>query len=373
MSTNTLLGGEIARGLGGESRVKWPLRRSSDLFELRYGKALVASSRRPGRVPVFGTNGQTGTHDTPLFAGPGVIIGRKGAGHLGVHWTDEDYWVIDTAYSLVPDADIDLKYAYYLLKYVGLNHLKHGTSNPSLTREAFGAQYFPVPPIDEQVLIAETLSAIDDKIDANSRTVAQALTLARALFESSLAQGTRTAQVGAVSEFHNRRRVPLSRREREQRPGAVPYYGATGVFGYVDEALFDEILVLVGEDGSVVREDGGPMLQYIWGKAWINNHAHAITGLIVSTELLFLALDRADIRPIMTGAVQAKVSMGNLKSVGLRLPVGKALDVLELALAPVFSLYRSRINESAQLRKTRDALLPELLSGRLRVSIQESA
>ena len=115
MLSSALTGGDIARGLGGKSRVRWPLQRSSDLFELRYGKALVASSRRPGQVPVFGTNGQTGTHDTPLFTGPGVIIGRKGVGHLGVHWTDDDYWVIDTAYSLVPKADVDLKFAYYLL------------------------------------------------------------------------------------------------------------------------------------------------------------------------------------------------------------------------------------------------------------------
>jgi type I restriction enzyme S subunit len=227
----------------------------------------------------------------------------------------------------------------------------------------------PLPSIEVQRAIAATLAAFDNKIESNRRLVAQTVNLAHALFESSLAGGKSTVKVGEVSDFHNRRRVPLSSREREQRPGTVPYYGATGVFGYVDEALFDEILVLVGEDGSVVRGDGGPVLQYVWGKAWINNHAHPLTGLGVSTELLFLALDRADVRPVVTGAVQPKISMANLKSVGLEFPVGRALDDLERVLAPLFGLYRRRVSESAQLKKVRDALLPELLGGRIRVPV----
>jgi type I restriction enzyme S subunit len=77
------------------------MKRSDEFFSLTYGKALVESARRPGHVPVYGTNGQTGTHDSPLFQGPGVVIGRKGVGHLGVEWVDEDYWVIDGSCDVV--------------------------------------------------------------------------------------------------------------------------------------------------------------------------------------------------------------------------------------------------------------------------------
>ncbi|MGH3371527.1 MAG: restriction endonuclease subunit S, partial [Nocardioidaceae bacterium] len=121
-------------------------------------------------------------HDTALFEGPGVVIGRKGMGHLGVEWVYGDYWVIDTAYSLEPLGDSDLKFAYYLIRHVGVDHLKHGTSNPSLTREAFAAQLFPVPPIEEQRAIAEVLGALDDKIAANDRQIKLVQELADAIF-----------------------------------------------------------------------------------------------------------------------------------------------------------------------------------------------
>lgn len=177
--------GRPARGFASNDSFPWQLKQASDLFELRYGKALVESSRHPGSVPVFGTNGQTGTHDTALFPGPGVILGRKGMGHLGVHWSPSDFWVIDTAYALSPGPDMDIKFSFYLVGYVGLDHLKHGTSNPSLTRDVFGAQYFPVPSIVEQRAIAEVLGALDDKIAANRKVIASISELIDARFRAA--------------------------------------------------------------------------------------------------------------------------------------------------------------------------------------------
>lgn len=155
------------------------------LVTLNYGRALKADTRSPGKVPVFGTNGQCGWHDAPLAKAPGLILGRKGQGPLGVEWCDKDFWVIDTAYyasTLTPE--VDLKYLYHLVKYVGLNHLKDGTSNPTLSRDTFGAQLFPLPPLAEQKAIAVVLGALDDKIELNRRMNATLEAMARALFQS---------------------------------------------------------------------------------------------------------------------------------------------------------------------------------------------
>jgi type I restriction enzyme S subunit len=104
---------------------------------------------------------------------------------LGVEWVEGDFWVIDTAYALEPvRKDIDLKFSYYLIKYVGLNHLKDGTSNPSLSRDTFGAQVFPIPPIDAQRAIAHILGTLDDKIELNRRMNETLEAMARALFKS---------------------------------------------------------------------------------------------------------------------------------------------------------------------------------------------
>ena len=173
------------RGLPPVEAISWPLVPARDLFGLTYGRALAAPNRRPGNVPVYGTNGQCGTHDAALFGGPGVILGRKGQGPLGVEWSRGPYWVIDTAYTLTPlRPDVDLKFAYYLLKFIGLNHLKDGTSNPTLGRETFGAQALPFPPVPSQRAIAHILGTLDDKIELNRRMNATLEAMARALFKS---------------------------------------------------------------------------------------------------------------------------------------------------------------------------------------------
>ena len=245
-------------------------------------------------------------------------------------------------------------------------NFRSGAAQPTLNAQQMGEYSFLLPPIDEQRAIASMLGSLDDKIESDRRTIEKLLALGRALYEQAIASGSRQAAIGEFSEFLNRRRIPLSSKEREARPGAIPYYGATGIFGYVDDFLFDEVLVLVGEDGSVVRDDGGPVTQYIWGKTWINNHAHPLRGRGISNELLYLALDRSDIRPLVTGAVQPKVSMGNLKSLVIDLPTQIEQARLESLLSSLFDVLRCRSDEVRYLEQLRDTLLPELLSGRIR-------
>ena len=173
------------RGLPPADSIYWPLVPARDLFKLTYGRALAAPDRRTGNVPVYGTNGRCGTHDAALFEGPGVILGRKGQGPLGVEWSRGPYWVIDTAYTLTPlRQDTHLKFAYYLLKFIGLNHLKDGTSNPTLSRETFGAQALPWPPVPSQCAIAHVLGTLDDKIELNRRMNATLEAMVRTLCKS---------------------------------------------------------------------------------------------------------------------------------------------------------------------------------------------
>jgi len=151
----------------------------------------------------------------------------------------------------------------------------------------------------------------------------------------------------------------------------VPYYGAAGVIDHVDEAIFDDRLVLVGEDGSVIHQHGKPVVQYIWGPAWVNNHAHVLTGRSVSTELLKVALERSDVTHLVTGAVQPKISMTNLKSLMLELPEAEQIPSLELLVQSLLALVRSLTEECRSLEAMRDALLPLLMSGKVRVKDAE--
>jgi len=314
----------------------------------------------------------------PLRQGDVLLTSEAPLGEVAYLDRDVDWCLGQRLFGLRGKAGVlDGRYLSYLLRGGSVRAEILSRSTGSTVAGIRQAELVKVqlnlPEIAVQESIALTLGALDNKIESNRRAVETALALARSLYQRAINPDCRQALVGDVAEFHNRRRTPLSSLEREARPGDVPYYGATGIFGYVDEALFDEILVLVGEDGSVIREDGGPVIQYIWGKAWINNHAHPLTGHGISNELLFVALDSSDIRPLVTGAVQPKVSMGNLKSLRLELPAKAQQTELELRLASLFALWRGRADELRRLERLREALLPELLSGRLRVPEAEEA
>lgn len=172
-----------ARGFDWDE-VRYPARQVSEFATLCYGKSLVEPKRRPGLVPMFGTNGQCGWHDESLTDGPGVILGRKGQGHLGVKWCDVPFWVIDTAYYAdVNREEVDLRWFFYITKYVGLDHLKTG-EKPGLSRDIFGRQLFPFPKRGQQHSIARILGTLDDKIELNRRMNHSVEALARALFQS---------------------------------------------------------------------------------------------------------------------------------------------------------------------------------------------
>jgi type I restriction enzyme, S subunit len=223
------------------------------------------------------------------------------------------------------------------------------------------------PSIDEQRAIAEVLGALDDRIEWCASTSALVLDMSDALWGHAVAADGEEVLLGEIASFLNRRRIPLSAREREARPGPFPYYGATGVFGYVDDFLFDGNYVLVGEDGSVVNDDGTAVVQYATGRFWVNNHAHVLESERFTAEELFLALRRTVVTGYVTGAAQPKLSMGRLKQVPLRVPSAAAVDGLRHAVAALFARHRAAAAEAASLRDMRDALLPRLLSGEVRV------
>ena len=154
----------------------------------------------------------------------------------------------------------------------------------------------------------------------------------------------------------------MNSRDREKRKGNYPYYGATSIMDYVDDYLFNGIRILLGEDGSVITDDGYPMLQYVWGKYWVNNHAHVIKATsYYSLEMIYVALSRTAISHIVTGAVQKKISQKNLKNLSIEMPNPSISHNLE----QLFNILRINSDECQHLIEFRDALLPQLITGKI--------
>ena len=191
------------------------------------------------------------------------------------------------------------------------------------------------------------------------------LELATTRFEQALFKSNRVVRLGDIVKLEDSKRVPLNSRDRDARKGPYPYYGATSIMDYVDDYLFDGIRVLLGEDGSVIDESGRPILQYVWGKYWVNNHAHILAAASdYSLEAIYIALQRTPISHIVTGAVQRKISQRNLNKLKLEMPDAKSLEYLQ----DIFAAYRCNCEENRGLVSLRDALLPKLMSGEIDVS-----
>lgn len=120
----------------------------SDLVEFSYGKALKASERRPGLVPVYGSNGQVGWHDERLVTEPGIVIGRKGNPGV-VIWVHTDFFPIDTTFYAVPkDPGASLHYLRFALDLLDLPGLGSDSAVPGLNRNIAYMSQLLSPPTD---------------------------------------------------------------------------------------------------------------------------------------------------------------------------------------------------------------------------------
>ena len=182
--------------------------------------------------------------------------------------------------------------------------------------------------------------------------------------------GWRVGTVGEIVEIHDSKRIPLSGAQRAKMEKRIyPYYGAASLMDYVDEYIFDGKYLLLGEDGTVVDDAGYPILQYVWGQFWVNNHAHILTGKLgFNVESLLLLFKQTPVKSIVTGAVQPKISQANLRSIQVVVPPQPELDVFNELIRPLFDQIRQNQDQNKVLSSLRDALLPKLMSGELDVS-----
>lgn len=150
--------------------------------------------------------------------------------------------------------------------------------------------------------------------------------------------------LGTVVENYDRYRKPLSKRQRSSRPGPFPYYGAAKIFDYIDDYIFDGEYCLIAEDGSVVTEEGHPVMQLARGKFWANNHTHILKGRLVSTRYLYYYLSGFNIHGYVTGAAQPKINQSNLN----RIPVLIPPRHLEERIVSVLGAYDDLIENNAR-------------------------
>lgn len=173
--------------------------------------------------------------------------------------------------------------------------------------------------------------------------------------------------VEQLCHFENNRRIPVSESERAKRPGDVPYYGANGLQGYIDSAIFNEDLILLAEDGGHYDDFASRPIAYrITGPSWVNNHAHVIRSRDPDfQDFLFYSLEHKDIRANIVGGTRGKLNLGQLKNIQIAHPVNVSESI---AIAEIIQLADNATTFQRQLidklEMIREGLISDLMNCR---------
>ncbi len=177
-----------------------------------------------------------------------------------------------------------------------------------------------------------------------------------------------TYRFDEVTINFDKKRIPLSARQRECRKGPYRYFGAQGVIDYIDDYIFDGEFLLIAEDGENLKSNKQNIAQIVNGKFWLNNHAHIIqSNQNCNLHYLCYLLNNMDLSGYITGSAQPKLSQTNLNSIVLRLP-----DVtIQKKIAKILSALDDKIECNNQINKNLeeqahalfDNMFPDVFSG----------
>lgn len=187
---------------------------------------------------------------------------------------------------------------------------------------------------------------------------------------SELPNGWQIQSLEDVVDILDNRRVPVNSKEREKRQGNIPYYGATGQVGWIDDFLFDEELVLLGEDGAPFFDPAKQIAYLVRGKSWVNNHAHVLRGKNgVSNAYIKYFLDQLDFSSHVSGTTRLKLTQGAMRQI--KIPVAPP-NIRSSIVAEIEKQF-SRLDEAvasfkriqANLKRYKAAVLKAAVEGKL--------
>lgn len=319
-----------------------PLKR---IARLEYGESLEAGKRNEdGDVPVFGSNGEVGFHDTAITLAPVIVIGRKGS--FGkISYSDSPCFPIDTTYYIDSrHTSQNLRWLYYQLSILGLDEYSQDTGVPGLSREHAYSKLCHLPSLEQQSNIASYLdretSKLDQLVEKKQRLIELLQEKRQALITQAVTKGLdpnvpmkdsgipwlgevpahwQVTKLKYCVEPLDHKRIPLSSEERANLERIYPYYGASGIIDFVDRFIFDEDLILIGEDGANLLNRSTRLAFIARGRYWVNNHAHILRP---KGNIIFWADRLESIRfdPYITGSAQPKLTLENLLNIDVSFP-----------------------------------------------------
>lgn len=218
----------------------------------------------------------------------------------------------------------------------------------------------PVPPISVQSSIAEILGALDDKIAVNERIVAGIDMLLDARFSAGLQQGAREVKLGELISL----RYGKALKEEFRTRGTVPVFGGNGISGWHDVPLDSGPGIIVGRKGA-----NAGSVSWSQGPFWAIDTSFYVkpAAIGIPLQVLYFILYGAGLRGLVGDSAIPGLNRDMALSCTVKLPGDDAIVRLAEIARPMLDLSAKMIGESRVLAEVRDALLPKLMSGEIRV------
>jgi type I restriction enzyme, S subunit len=387
-----------------------PLR---DFVTLQRGHDLPDDQRHEGAVPIVGSFGITGWHDTARAKGPGVAIGRSGASFGVATYSHVDFWPLNTALYVIDFHGNDERFAYYFLKAFDFGGFNSGSAQPSLNRNFIHPVPVEIPPAREQREISRFLGALDDKIDLSRRVNQTLEAMAQALFKSwfvefdpvrAKAEGRDLGLPPPIADLFPDRLVASEFGEIPEGWTAQSIYAAADiVYGApFSSAQFNvkgigtpllRIRDLGSErpgvwtpevhpkgykvkPGDIVVGMDGEFRAYLWGgvEAWLNQRLCVFMpkrGYSAAFVMNSIIEPLAAVEATETGTTVIHLGKSDIDRFSIVRSSRPVLAAFNEICQPLYDRMIANKAERRTLESIRDAVLPRLLSGEIRVKDAE--
>ncbi|EOU1942930.1 restriction endonuclease subunit S [Clostridium perfringens] len=294
-----------------------------------------------------------------------------------------------TFIGLIPGEKVSVKYLLYYMNMASLRLKKNasGTTIPYISRESFEQFNIALPTIGEQEKIAEILSTLDEQIENTEKLIQKNQELKKGLMQQLLTKGIghtefKKTELGEIPveweviylenifEILDSYRKPIKASERELMRGNIPYYGASGIIDWVNDYIFDEELILLGEDGENLSSRNLDLAFKISGKSWINNHAHVFKikdNKKHDIDFMVYYLESKDYSKYIAGSAQPKITQSQCRKFLLPSPTFEEQKKISLVLLEVDERIKEYQNKKEKLEKLKKGLMQSLLTGKIRL------
>lgn len=261
------------------------------------------------------------------------------------------------------------RYVYWYLQYLyargdmWTHQVQHtGVARFQFTRFA-ETEEVPLPTRGEQDAIAALLGALDDKIAINERVAAAAMELGGAKFRLLHRSANEEVTVGDLAELKYGKSLPATRRIA----GGIPVFGSGGISGSHDESLVKGPGIIIGRKGTV----GAVYWSEVDFFPIDTTFYVACRSSKASLEYMYFALRGLGLEHMNSDSAVPGLNRGRAQSLSLRIPASEVMQNFTAEMRNLFQLQRSCEEENRALTTLRATLLPQLMSGRLRVKDAE--